>query len=296
MRRSAVFLACAFVSIASAAVWQKALTPSARVSHPALSEMSGIVKSKHFRNTFWVHNDSGDKARIFAIRQDGSVIAHASADVSKYEGISIPGARNVDWEDIATDGRNLYISDLGNNGNARRNLGIYVIKEPDPTRTSVVRDIFRIPVRYQDQKEFPPAHRRFDSEAIFTLRGKLYAITKHRANAFMPATGANLYRLDTMKPDEVNVLRKVDGSAKLGGWVTAADVSPDGKTLAVLTHAPVQSVWLFSTAAKNDKFLSQSKSKQIVFQKGQQCEGLCWLDAKTLLITNEQREIFRINL
>ncbi|MEZ0325333.1 MAG: hypothetical protein ACAH95_05460, partial [Fimbriimonas sp.] len=117
-----------------------------------------------------------------------------------------------------------------------------------------------------------------------------------RMNAFMPATSANLYRLDTRWTDKPNTLVKIDGAQDLGGWVTAADVSPDGKTLAVLTNMPVMSVWLFSTSAPGDKFLSKGKGRQIVFRGGQQCEAICWIDGKTLMITNEQREIFRMPL
>ncbi|MEZ0326005.1 MAG: hypothetical protein ACAH95_08860, partial [Fimbriimonas sp.] len=205
---------------------QTTLKPVAKVSAEAIEEMSGIVKSRRFADTYWVHNDSGDVARVFAIRKDGSLISPA-------EGIRIQLAKNIDWEDIATDGKNLYVSDLGNNGNSRKDLGIYVFAEPDPAKGEPVSKASFLPVRYPDQKAFPPEQRYFDCEAIFCLRGKLYAITKHRMNAFMPATSANLYRLDTRWTDEPNTLVKIDGEADLGGWVTAADVSPDGKTLAV---------------------------------------------------------------
>ncbi|MCE2424420.1 MAG: hypothetical protein J4F45_04845, partial [Pseudomonadales bacterium] len=38
----------------------------ARVEHEALGEVSGIVKSDR-GDFYWVHNDSGDEARLFAI-------------------------------------------------------------------------------------------------------------------------------------------------------------------------------------------------------------------------------------
>ena len=38
----------------------------AEVTHPQLDEMSGIVAST-YKDIYWVHNDSGDRPRIFAI-------------------------------------------------------------------------------------------------------------------------------------------------------------------------------------------------------------------------------------
>ena len=49
------------------------LKPAVVVTHPPLEEMSGIVPSRRYPGIFWVHNDSGDEARLFAIRADGSV-------------------------------------------------------------------------------------------------------------------------------------------------------------------------------------------------------------------------------
>ena len=258
--------------------------PYAKVTAPAINEMSGIVKSRHHSDTFWVHNDSGDSARIFAIRRDGSLIGEVKVD----------GAQNVDWEDIAVDNRNLYVSDLGNNGNARKDLSIYVLPEPTPASSRA--KAVRLRVAYEDQKEFPPAFRHFDCEALFALRGRLYAITKHRSGPFMPDVGANLYRLDTRYTDRVNKLVRVDSAADLGGWVTAADVSPDGKTLAVLVQAPSQSVWLLSTAARGDRFLTAGNGRQIKLDGLQQAEAVCWEDGKTLIIGNEQRELFRLRV
>jgi hypothetical protein len=263
------------------------------VNHPPVAEMSGIVKSRRHEDLYWVHNDSGHPARLFAIRATGEVVKPAGSDDS-YPGILVRGARNVDWEDIAIDGGTLYIGDVGNNGNGRRDLGVYVVSEPDPTRDVEVAPVRRLLVAYPDQREFPPKNRHFDCEAMFVFRGKLFFLTKHRQpNGVLPENGTNLYRLDTEHADRVNVLTKVDSKDDLGGWVTAADLSPDGKTLAVLTHFPEASIWLFETPASGDRFLS-SPSRRIRMTNAKQCEAICWVDGNTLLVTNEQREIFRI--
>src|SRR5690554_2307724 len=47
------------------------LVPHARLTHPPLSEISGITRSISRDDLYWIHNDSGDEARIFAINGDG---------------------------------------------------------------------------------------------------------------------------------------------------------------------------------------------------------------------------------
>lgn len=272
------------------------LAESARVTAPAIKEMSGIVKSARYPDTFWVHNDSGDKSRIFAIHADGTFIGQ-KPKTGDYEGVEIGNAANADWEDIARIGDTLYISDLGNNGNTRRDLGIYAVTEPNPMAYPAARSFAWYPVAYPDQKDFPPTGTYdFDAEALFAVRGTLFVITKHRAvGGKLPVGAASLYRLKRPQANQVNMLKKVDQKADLGGWVTAADASPDGKLVAVLTQAPVQSVWLFDATAPQDKFLSKPV-KRFVFSGGDQCEAVCFDGPDSLLITNEQRQIFRVSL
>lgn len=280
-------LLTALISLALAGQGQ--LTPSAKVAAEAIGEMSGIVKSRKFTDTYWVHNDSGDSPRFFAIREDGTAITP--------KGITVKGAKNSDWEDITFWGKDLVLCDLGNNGNRRRDLTLYVVGEPDPAKTSEVALKHSLHVVYPDQTEFPPAGpMKFDCEAVFELRGKLYIVTKHRANsAGFPDISGNLYRLDTKFTNKPNVLTKLDSKADFGGWVTAADVSPDGKTLAVLVQAPAQAVWLFSTKAPGDKLFTQG-GKKVAISNVEQAEAIGFKTNKELIITNEQRSIFHLKI
>jgi hypothetical protein len=284
------------------------LKPVAQVIHPPLEEMSGIVKSRRYPNVYWVHNDSGDEPRLFAIRADGTVVMPAwiSGDYfvgtpiegkPPYPGVRLDLAANFDWEDIALDGDTLYVADMGNNGNARRDLGVYVLPEPNPDAVPRARVLKWLPVAYPDQNAFPPERWDFDCEAVFVYRGKLHFLTKHRTGPAYdhPGTGTNLYRLDTDHTDRVNVLTKVDSHPDLGGWVTGANLSPDGKTLAVLCQAPVQSVWLFEVPSRGDRFFSRP-ARRLVFTEARQCEAVCFDGNDSLIVTNEQRDLFRLKV
>ena len=83
-------------------------------------------KSWNYEDVFWVHNDSGDIARIFPVRRDGTSIIPPD---SESDGVLIKNGSNLDWEDIAFDNMgNIVIGACGNNANKRKDLGIYVFQ------------------------------------------------------------------------------------------------------------------------------------------------------------------------
>ena len=85
------------------------------VASDAITEASGIAASPRFDNVYWVHNDSGDSARVFAIAGTGQTIGE----------YALSGATAIDWEDIAaglgpTAGVSyLYLGDIGDNAGGR---------------------------------------------------------------------------------------------------------------------------------------------------------------------------------
>ena len=281
--------------------WQR----EPKVRHPAINEMSGIVRSRRSPDVWWVHNDSGDEARLFPINARGELImpawrrprdpAKRAAALSAWPGLRLPGAVNIDWEDIATDGERLFIADMGNNGNARRDLGVYVLNEPNPRAIDRARPMLFLPIRYPDQRQTPAKAWHFDCESLFWLRGKLWFLTKHRVAGQIGRLerGSKLYRLDTWHVDRENVLTPVDAHPALAA-PTAADVSPDGRTLAVLC---IDAVWLFTLRDGDDTLLS-GPSHRIAFATitRRQVESLCFDDATHLRITNEQRDMWTIDL
>jgi hypothetical protein len=218
--------------------------PYAQLEIPANREPSGIVKSRLWPDVYWAHNDSGDGPRIFAMHRDGRM--YPSERDGAAHGVRIPDAVNVDWEDIATDDQGrLIIGDFGNSeSNTRRDLCLYFIEEPHPSAgyTSVSKKVF---FRYPDQTEVPSPVRNFDAEALFYAHGHAYILTKHRSDK-----GTTLYRLDSEEPGRVHVLTRLE-SFDTRDQVTGADVSADGKRLAVLTYT---GIWVFDAREKEKWF------------------------------------------
>ncbi len=197
----------------------------------------------------------------------------------------------------ADGGDRLYIADLGNNGNARRDLGIYVLTEPNPVAIDKARVMKWLPVAFPDQSAYPPSEDwTFDCEALFVYDHKPHVLTKHRVAHELgsPITSTKLYRLDAQKTDEVNEFTLVDSFPDLGGWVTAADTSPDGATLAVLTHTPESSVWLFDLE-KGERPLSQP-THRFVFHGTGFVEAVTFMDEDRVMVVNEEGEIHKIAL
>ena len=57
-----------------------------------VDEISGLAASRQHPGVIWALNDSGDRAHVYALAPDGEVLAT----------LWLRGARNIDWEDLAT--------------------------------------------------------------------------------------------------------------------------------------------------------------------------------------------------
>jgi hypothetical protein len=183
-----------------------------KIDSPAIPESSGIVESRTYPGIFWTHNDSGNQPEVFAITREGRLINSFSIQ-----------AKNVDWEDIAIDEQgHLYLADIGNNLHERTTLQIYRIPEPNPrarSDTIVPDQVFHL--RYPAQP--------FDAESLFFLGDAGYIIAKH-----LELQQAGIYRFDPKMPGDPQILTKViDLPTRMP--VTAADVSRDGKFLAIMS-------------------------------------------------------------
>ena len=190
-----------------------------RVRAPEATELSGLVASPTQAGVLWAHNDSGDRARLFALRTDGSLIA--SPDV--------PGAEAVDWEDIAVGpGGQLLVGDIGDNDSARASIDIYKVPEPRLAgRPAATAPATRLRLTYPDG-----AH---DAETLLADRrtGELVVVTKRLDGR------SGVYAGSVSSP----ALRRT-GTLRLGlgGLATAGDVSADGRVVALRTYTAL-SVW-----------------------------------------------------
>lgn len=207
MRRIVPLLAVALVA-GAADSFAPATLVSGRLTDPALGECSGVVASRAHPGVLWAHNDSGNAAELFAIGADGTTLARYAI-----------AADNVDWEDIAIDAAGIYLADVGNNRRDRHQVQVLRVDEPDPALPSTG----PLPVRTTLRLAWPdqPA----DCEALLVADPFGYLIDKRLDG--LP--GLWRFRLDRA---EVQTLERV-ATLPINAPVTGADLSPDGRRLAV---------------------------------------------------------------
>lgn len=118
---------------------------AAIVTDARLGELSGLARSNYVRDRYWAINDGGNGNRLLLIDGRGHVLR-------SYE---VPGAENVDWEDIASfewrKRKRLVIADTGDNSGVRHDARLLLLDEPDPgAAQAALTPPVRITLRYPD--------------------------------------------------------------------------------------------------------------------------------------------------
>lgn len=252
------------------------LIPSGKLDLALVPECSGLVQSLRYNGVFWTLSDSGNQPVIVPVTARGKIAPGWNGPVR------IEGVNNNDWEDLALDAKgNLIIADVGNNSGRRKQLMLHFVKEPKPGATTA-KPTRTLRVHYEDQREASPD---YDCEAVFEAGGKIFFLTKHRTD-----TRTRLYRLDGDSTKRSNPLRLVD-SFEIGGMVTGADTSPDGKLVAVLTYT---ALWVFEFDPKTGNIFTGSVRRTPIF--AWQAEGVAFDGNESIVIGNEGGQLFRVPL
>ena len=237
-----------------------------------LNEVSGIVPAAD--GNYWVHEDSGNPDNLYRINLKGELL----------QKVSIKNAKNRDWEDMARDTMGyLYIGDFGNNRNNRENLVIYKVPEPLPGLEEVRAE--KIKFSYPDQKRFPPKPKdfNFDSEAMLYANDSLYVFSKNRSSPFKDHV--KVYRIPATPGEYVAELIGTIPTCDDRYWcqVTAADLSPDGKTIVLLGYG---NIWMIETDLLNGKLLN-GRMESIDHGASSQLESICFTSENGVMLADE---------
>lgn len=240
-----------------------------------LEEVSGL---QHLPDeSLWALEDSGNSNKIYRLGDDGK-ITHT---------LTLIDAENTDWEDMASDaGGNLYIGDFGNNDNNRKNLVIYKLNAADLGGASA-KVAQRTDFYYPEQTEFPPkkSHWMFDAEAFCLHNGYFYIFTKNRSKMFDGSF--YVYRVPNLpgrhKAEQLGKLKSCSNYRKCA--IAGADISPDGKTIALISGGRI---WLVTGFTHSD--FSDADVKETVLGSVTQKEGITFRDEGTLFIADEKEK------
>lgn len=209
---------------------------AAVITDPRLDEISGMAASRRHPGLFWVHNDSDDAPRLYAVDREGSVRAT----------LSLEGAGNRDWEDMAAferDGRAfLLVADTGDNGGIRDRLTLIAVEEP----ATLGPELTAKPA-WQLRFRWPDGPRDCEAVAVDAAGSFAFLVAKKRVPP-------EVWRVPLGGPDGVEVA--AERVATLSGvlqptaedlarnpvygryraQITAADISADGRRFAALNY------------------------------------------------------------
>lgn len=210
------WVAVATLFIPSLLIAQNQNIPRRSKLPAVLKEVSGMVCTS--KGEVWLLNDSHNPSDLF--RYDP-----VENKVIETRHLPVP---NRDWEDLATDDKgNLYIGDVGNNYNRRKDLRIYRYNPTTQALDSIL-------LQYPDQKEFAPAdkkHWNFNCEAVVFFRDSLHLFSK---NSFKGNFYTKHYVVPAKPGQYVAELR--DSICLKNRVVTGAAISHDGHTLSLTSY------------------------------------------------------------
>jgi hypothetical protein len=239
------------------------------IDNGEIDEASGLVASRNFQGKLWIHNDSGDKNRIFLVNKDG-----------KWQNTAyLNGVQNRDWEDIAVSNfpnneTNIYVADFGDNDASYNNeYFIYKFKEPKslPAQGAdiQVNDIETIKFKYPDGAR--------DAEALVIDHATkdLYIITKREPQIRVYRIAAQ-YATNTINTAEF--ISELPIGGLLGGipaGATAADISIDNKEIIIKSYFQVF-YWKLGAAETIKQAFTRKYDKLLPYASEIQGEGMGW--------------------
>ncbi len=247
-----------------------------------MDEISGIAASRINKNIFYVHNDSGDTSRFFAIAPTGQLKAtfYFKADAAH------PTENVIDCEDIAvgpgpTKGKSyIYLGDIGDNHARRKSITIYRFQEPvvagNASVSSINTEAFHL--KYPDG-----AH---DAETLMVdpVDRQFYIVTKREDSVGVYTVPLNASFTDTITLQKRCKLHFT--GLPLMKWITAGDIAADGSKVLVKSYQKAY-FWKRQTGEPIWKTM-QRKPAELPYNMEKQGEAIGFTaDAKGYYTTSE---------
>jgi len=210
----------------------QAITP--RLEDDRLNETSGIAASNAHPGIYYVHNDSGDTSRFFAISPDGKLkgVFYYNADKTVPLGVK-------DCEDIAVStgpeagASYVYLGDIGDNSAVRKYITIYRIKEPALPAASAALNVTAEPLTLQ----YPDGARDAETLMADPVDKLLYIVSKREDTVRIYTTPLNFTAGDTLVLNKrASLYFEGSGEAK---WIVAGDIAQSGQQVLLKSYTKV---------------------------------------------------------
>jgi hypothetical protein len=214
---------------------QHKLDITGRLQNKQMDEISGISASGIHNGIYYVHNDSGDTSRFFAITPQGNI-----KSVIYYKGDPKEplGARDV--EDIAVGigpvkGKSyVYMGDIGDNGAMRPYITIYRLEERKSWigKDSIV-NAHAVPLHLK----YPDGPRDAETLMVDPIEKLIYIVSKRTDSVTVYTTPLNFKANDTLTLTKRCKL--FFNGFKPFKWITAGDISKDGQQILLKDYVKV---------------------------------------------------------
>src|ERR1700712_1998944 len=208
-----------------------------RLQDKAMNEISGIAASGIHKGIYYVHNDSGDTSRFFAITPEGKIksVIYYKGDPREVLGVN-------DCEDIAvgpgpSKGKSyVYMGDIGDNNSERSYITVYRMEEQKTWigKDSVVK-ADAVPVHYK----YPDGPRDAETLMIDPLEKLIYIVSKRSDSVTVYTTPLSFKANDTLTLTKRCKL--FFNGFKPFKWITAGDISKDGQRVVLKDYLKVYS-------------------------------------------------------
>jgi hypothetical protein len=251
-----------------------------RFVNTALREVSGMAPSRVHPNTFYVHNDSGDTSRFFAVNEKGEL---RGTYYFKGDNISFLGV--TDCEDITIGSgpeagkEYIYLADIGDNAARRSEIRIFRMEEPG-TDSGVVKTIGS----QMFTLTYPNGAQDAETIMIDPIERSLYIVSKRQDSVIVYTAPLDLNDSQTYMLREVCKLY-FEGKKK-EKWIVSGSISRDGKQVMLKSMKKVY----YWQRQRNEAIYETMKRTPLELsytQHGQE-EAICFSpDGKSYFITGE---------
>jgi hypothetical protein len=246
----------------------------------ALREVSGMAPSKAHPNTFYVHNDSGDTSRIFAVNEKGELKGtyYFKGDETSFLGVT-------DCEDITIGAgpekgkEYIYLADIGDNAARRSEVRIFRMEEPGAD-SGVVKTIGTQMITLT----YPNGAQDAETIMIDPIEKLLYIVSKRQDSVIVYNAPLDLNGKQTFMLHEV--CRLYFEGKKKEKWIVSGSISRDGKQVMLKSMKKVY-YWQRQGNESIDKTMQRTPLELSYEQHGQE-EAICFSpDGKSYFITGE---------
>jgi hypothetical protein len=192
-----------------------------KIESESLREISGLAASRRSPGVLYVHGDSGDGPRVYALDEKSHLLGVCN----------IRGASNRDWEDIAAgpgpdpNQQYLYIGDIGDNAGKYREIVVYRVPEP---QVEAIRPFGQMTLGPAEaiRLTYPDGPRDAETLLVDPLTRDLYIISKRDLTP-------KVYRAAYPQATKQSAQLEQVALLPLGSFPTGGDVSPNGRQVII---------------------------------------------------------------